>query len=634
MNIFHKSAIFMFILCLIFIPMNVQAAVSIIDDGDFFSESEVQSLENQFANSEHDYYIETLMSLEGQSISQLAYDTMQEVRSEGYSSVVLISNEEGEIYLEVAEETVMDQAIGSASIESILDDTFIPKAIEGQFAEGVEELLTYIESLEIPVEAVESTDQSEEKQDAAPAESATSSSERDSSTSSSTDSEGDLFSVLLLGLLIYAIYLFFKQRKAKKHKTQVLGLQKGLVASLAGPYNKTNEKASISKGKTQTVFEQLNQEIEQLLNKVKEREKELEDLRIPFSRFPKFHNQLKVIEEESLREKEEVETLIAHVDEQANKELETSRQLDQLSKSLDQVDNSLKQLSEETDHSFERLFERQRELSNELARVKKIEDEFDFLTASNQLKGIDVSVEYFLKETDLLKELLEKNKLISLHIEDREKELTSYVERERLILADDDPYALIAEAKEFASRCSALLDQGNAYEANKELDTVENRLNEAMKRVEMLVSYRDETLEKRRQLDNDLKQYENIDEAFSHEIHRLSAKYVSEHWSVLEEEYGRLKQLVEEIHTAFLKIDQWMQLDVQQYKKSFEEITRSLQQFEEIETLYQVCFDKYDQLENHYQSMVNKQNDLTTHMENSEAIASKIVYLFVLLLMM
>ncbi|GAE30430.1 TPM domain-containing protein [Halalkalibacter hemicellulosilyticus] len=203
--------------------MKVEAAVSIIDEGEFFSESEIESLKEQFEDSENDYYIETLMSLGGQSISQFAADTLQEVRSEGYSAVVVISNEEGEIHMEVAEETNVDLVIGSSSIESILDETFIPEAINGHFADGIHALLTHIESLERPDETIEAIDESEtdsRAENTAPVESAPPSHGSDSTESSSTsgdDRETSNFTLLLTCGLIIVIYFWTKRRKTRKY---------------------------------------------------------------------------------------------------------------------------------------------------------------------------------------------------------------------------------------------------------------------------------------------------------------------------------------------------------------------------------------------------------------------------------
>ncbi|MFA9558889.1 hypothetical protein ACERII_16385 [Evansella sp. AB-rgal1] len=576
------------IVCFLFFPQTTNAAVSIHDNGDFFTDSEIESLEASFVNSTYHYYVHTVVSLGGVPIEDAASNLLEEVRTEGYDAVILIDYDFGEVYISVTPGTSIDRAIdtlhNSDPFGALLDETFLPHAMDGNFEAGIESLLSRIESLQVP-------DSNTSTPPPPPAQ-----------NSGQGGSGGIVFLsiigvMLLIVVIVYGLSVLSQRKKAKIRYTEILQSQKNLLANVLEPYNKTNEKVQLCRGETRDIFEQLNDELLLLLNRVKEREKELERITIPKGKFTAFFNKLKPFEDVSKADKMELESLTLQVDEHVQKELETSRELSNLRNQMEQYDEQLRKLQTEEQRDFALLMKKKENVARKLNDTIKLEDAFDFIAANNQLDKVATEVSSLKADIQLLQTLLEDDKQVTTNIEKKETEISSYIERERLSLPDEDPFAFIKDARLYMDNFRGHLYAGEVNKAESVSKTIYDRLDEAKYRVETLVQYRDNTKEHVITLSTAIKSYFDLDSSFAKELERLRVNYAEHHWIHLQDQFSKLKQLVEEIVQKLPEVESWLKDNVQEYKKSHELMNSLLSKFETVEKYYHNCFQAFELLE-------------------------------------
>lgn len=151
MRNFLKLSIAFAFIWVVLLPQVAFAKIAVVDDGGFFNEGEVQFLEEEFAHSQFHYYIQMVQSLSGQDIGQKAEHLLDSVREQGYDAVILLAAEEREIYVDAMRGSMIDRTIrqhyGSDPYPMLLNETFIPKVVNGDFSDGIYALISEMDSL-------------------------------------------------------------------------------------------------------------------------------------------------------------------------------------------------------------------------------------------------------------------------------------------------------------------------------------------------------------------------------------------------------------------------------------------------------------------------------------------------------
>ncbi|MDG5786725.1 septation ring formation regulator EzrA [Evansella sp. AB-P1] len=575
---------------------HVFADVSFDDQAHFFNADEIQMIENDYSETKNNYFIKTVESLNNTAIDKLAEETLNDVQAEGYDAVLIISAAESEVYLHVAPGSHINQHIDQISSTDpfgvLLDETFIPAAGNGDFSGGLTAMLDR-------VEALEATD-SGSSQAPPPIP------EQSQSGSQPTGTSGNSFSVvpllLVIGViiaLIGAFYLFRILTEKKKVRIQVKELlekQQSLLSKVLDPYNNTSEKLQLSKGHTASIFQDLNDEILALLNKVKQREKEIKELVIPQFSFAQFQKSLQPFEQETNADLSQLENFTEKIDKHIKKELETSSKLLELQEMLDTWNKKLDKLKLQNEREFKNVFLKKQHVTNKLEEVITLQDSFDFLAAYEELNEAEEMIQAYRDEISLLEKLLKEEGSISGNINERERDVKSLVERERLLLVDEAPYELINDARNYVKQLQQVISEGNVYEGEKIVKVIHTRLDDSKTRVEQLVLYRDETKEKLSEVKSLITTYENVEGLFTEEIERLRAHYTKEHWGHLPEKFSVMEQLVSKINSRFPKIENLLHEEVQQYKKSHEIITEVNRDLQTVKNYYEECFHLFNVL--------------------------------------
>lgn len=592
-NFLKVSLVFAFVSILL-LPQVAFAKVAIVDDGEFFTESEVRHLEGEFFDSQFNYYIQTLQSLNGKDIDQEAERLLDNIREQGFDAVILLSAKEREIYIDAMRGSKIDEVIrqhyGSNSYPTILEETFIPEAVNGNFAGGIDALISEVDGLILEKEPTPS-----------PQVDKTEPHVSNPNISKQTNSPNSLVGViliLLIALVVGILFYLLKRIKVKRSLEELIERQKAMLARVLEPFNQASDRLKMSAGKTETMFKQLSDELLALLNRVKERESAIERLSVPYSGFAKFSASLRPFDEQSEHDEQQLGVLVTQLEQYLKTELETTRELEQLQKMLNQVEEKITELKANTSSSFQQFFEQVGAVSLQLKEAVALDESLDFLSANEKLPTLRQAITKQESDLQILMEIVAEKGELPVRIDGTEREVKAFVEQEHLKLADEDPFAVMTEARTALIPLDQATRDGHVAEAKRLFDFIETKMKEAKARVETLVAYRDDTTSHHEMLTMNIRRYEKLEAAFSDEMTRLEQVYSDVHWNHLPKQFATLTELVANINKELPTVEEWLAEDVQQYKKAQKTMNGLLRDFATIEQLYEQCFQAFEQLEN------------------------------------
>ncbi|MET3506802.1 septation ring formation regulator EzrA [Halalkalibacter oceani] len=629
---------------LLLLPTSVSAAVTVDDQGEFFSAEEVEKLETEYNETEFDYYVRTIPSLSGESIGEASETLFEDVKGDGFDAAILIAVEESEIHMNVGPGTAIDQAIAQLSNSDpfgrLLDETFVQAAGDGRFGDGIADLVLKVEELGSVVPDAEDSS----AEDLAAVPSAPVAPENPNSTSP----------LLLLAFLILAVlaarivYLLGQVKKVAKRLEALVQRQKGLLSNVLEPYQQSLERSEISKGLTKQQFQELHEQLSILLTNAKEQEQTLTAMKesvkkrkyaIAFKQIGSFAifsgkqgktTSLGKLEQEASRfEKgsKEQETMLAGLKDELEqltaKELETSREIKALQEAATQAETKLEQLQQETELAFPAMKQHIDQALLLLNQAVQLDDAFDFAAASELLPNLKPKWQEIASDLATLEALLTSKETMTADIDQTEEEIRHYTARENLKLADEDPYALLDEARERFVTFSESVAEGRVSHAKAEQARISDLAGEAKRRVETLVTYRDQTAIDHRKITDGILPFQNLERAFERELEQLRSSYAEHHWHYLQERFSRMQELISLIEEKLPLIAKLIDPDEQQYKQGRAEMNHLLEMFQLIEQLHADCFTAYEGLEEQRIRLTDSIASLKKRLSGMEEMATR-----------
>lgn len=589
-----------------YLSPSVHADLKIVDDGDFFSESEIIELETSHQNTKFNYYIQTISSLNGEPIDQLSEELLNEVSSEGYHAVLLLSQADREIYMNVNRGTTIDRLVRQISDTDpfglLIEQTFIPYAVEGDFSQGVHSLLSEIESLEL-----RSENQVEQNTNQPPVENSVNPSTPATTPTMSSTSVFIIIMVLLVVVfVIFLIGWFIQQRKMKQQIVDLAEQQKNLLSGILEPYNITTNRLKISQGYTKEQFELLNKELFIILNRVKDREGSIQEIKVPLLDYTAFNNAVDPFKKATREDEKSLEQLTSQLKTMTDTELKATHEISSLNQLLIHITNQIQLIKNDHKIKLEVVSKILDEVKGKLNEAKDLDTQFDFLSAYEKLKNVRSQTEKLEADLKTLIEFISEEKSIQEKISETESTLKDIVKKERLLLVDDNPFPLIDEARANLSPFSESISSGNVTKAKEALSFIIARLNQASEKAHTLISFRDFTFREHKKLKEEIRAYVHLNQRFEQELKKLKEQYVSKHWQHLPLQFERLQQLVERILSQLPVVEKLNQIDVQQYKQANKDMQDLLQSFDTIKKLHDECFQLLTVLQNQKQELIDK----------------------------
>lgn len=576
----------MLLLLVTLLPAQAIAEVAVDDEAEFFSADERSAIETEGSSTYFNYYVQTLPTVGNQDVREVGDALIEEVRNQGYDLSILIVEDTSDIYLSVIDGTEANQLIAGDET-SIIEEAFIPAVVNGQMGQGVTDLINHIESLQ-------------------------------------TSSSMVVYWVLGIfaggAVIIFVLVLVSKSRAKKKRVEQaeeLKGRQKRVLADVLEPYHQANERSELSRGKTQQQFIDLQQEFFTLLTNAKDQEQEIDRWgdQVRGIKKDEFMKTLRQFNENVESQEKELADKTERLKVMIDEEMKTAALIKELEARVKDVRKHVEEVQQSSSLSLGKLFQDVENAEKILGEVIAAEDAFDFLSASALVEGGRDAIRLAETHVSIINTLIEKSKLVHAQADEQEKTVKQIVQDEGLMLVDEDPFALLQGARDAYPKFERVLAEGDAARGQQLFESISQAIKEAKTRVELLIQYRNQTIDSYKKLTNELPSFQQLDGRFKAEYERLRSAYAVIHWDGLSEVYEELQIITTEVASKLPIIATLLDENNQQYKQAYSEMEDVLSRFETMNTLFNKCFHTYETLEKKKSDLKKKLSSLRQELQ-------------------
>ncbi|WP_078393516.1 septation ring formation regulator EzrA [Shouchella patagoniensis] len=579
----------MLLLLVTLLPAQAIAEVAVDDEAEFFTADERNAIESEGSGTYFNYYVQTLPTVGNQDVSEAGNSLMDEVASQGYDFSIFIVEDTSDIYLSVTNGTEANELI-EGDESAIIEEAFIPAAVNGQMGQGVTDLINHIESLQ----------------------------------TSSSVAVYWLLGIFAGGAVIIFVLVLVSKSRAKKKRVEqaeeLKGRQKRVLADVLEPYHQANERSELSRGKTQQQFIDLQQEFFTLLTNAKDQEQEIDRWgdQVRGIKKDEFMKTLRQFNENVDSQEKELADKTERLKVMIEEEMKTAALIKELEVRVKDVRKHVEEVQQSSGLPLGKLFQDVENAEKILGEVIAAEDAFDFLSASALVDGGKDAVQLTEIHVSIINTLIEKSKLVHAQADEQENTVKQIVEDEGLMLVDEDPYALLQGARDAYPKFERVLAEGDAARGQQLFESISQAIKEAKTRVELLIQYRDQTTESHKKLMNELPGFQQLDGRFKVEYEKLRSAYAVIHWDGLSEAYEELQEIATEVARKLPTISTLIDSNKQQYKQAYSEMEDVLSRFETMNTLFNKCFHTYETLEKKKSDLKKKLSSLRQELQEIE----------------
>ncbi|WDF05633.1 TPM domain-containing protein [Shouchella hunanensis] len=576
------------VLCLVFMfPMQVFASVTVDDEANFFSAEEIAAIEAAANDTYFNYYVTTLEGTNGQSPSNAALEVIERVGSEGYHYSIFIDAEASEVYLNYIPNGEAESVIGNErNAVQIIDNEFLPAASTGEYGQGVINIMDHLER------------------------------ERTSGTVAAFLFVG----ALGIALIVSLFYLRAQKKKRLAHVHSLLDRQKRILADVLKPYHEAKERVELSRGNTQQLFIDKQEELFAILTNAQEQEQELKTWLDGAGKKKKndvlqatvdFTNSITAQEEQLETKKEQLKEMF-------DQELKISGLIKAIEEKVTGIRDTLEEMKRKTNLPYTYLESDIQAAEEKMAEMSAADDSLDYLYAAQLAEAAEEACATAETHVDQIKTLLAKEAELIERIDKQGREIDQIVEREQLRLKEEDPHALLEAARQSHSQLHHAIEVGNAKEAIHIYDSMDAAINDALQRVKQLLVYRDETKRELSELQESMRAIRLDPESFRIQMDKVRHTYHSSHWHSIESDYHEATNLYDRMLHTMNDVDKMLQLDSQEYKKANQTMQDLLAQYKTLTELHGQSFYLFDRLEQQKQSLYREARAMNDDIQSLE----------------
>ncbi|TES49238.1 TPM domain-containing protein [Shouchella lehensis] len=584
----QRTIVIFVVLCLVWmVPMQAFASVTIEDEANFFSAEEVAAIEAAANDTYFNYYVSTVEGVDGQSSSNAALEVIDRVGSEGYHYSIFIDAEASEVYLNYIPNGEAESVIGNErNAVRIIDNEFLPAAATGEYGQGVVNIMEHLER------------------------------ERTSGTVATFLFVG----ALMIALVIALFYLRAQKKKRLAHVQSLLDRQKRILADVLKPYHEAKERVELSRGNTQQLFSEKQEELFAILTNAQEQEQQIKTWLDGAGKKKKndvlqatvdFTNNITAQEEQLETKKEQLKEMF-------DQELKISGLIKAIEEKVKGVRDALEEMKRKTNLPYTYLERDIQAAEEKMTEMSSADDSLDYLYAAQLAEAAEEACATAETHADQIKTLLAKEAELIDRIDKQAREIDHIVEREQLQLKEEDPHALLEAARQSHSQLHHAIEVGNAKEAMYIYDSMDAAINDALQRVKQLLVYRDETKKELGELQDQMRSIRLDPESFRIQMDKVRHTYHSSHWHSIESDYHEATALYDNMLLTMSNVDTMLQLDRQEYKKANQTMQDLVAQYKTLSDLHGQSFYLFDRLEQQKQSLYREARALNDAIQSLE----------------
>lgn len=603
---------------------------TIVDDGAMLSSSQRAAIENATADAPFTLYLYTVDSLGGNPIGELANQTFASWALDRDDALLVIASAEREVFLELAIGSDLERALlqapefssGNAHTQ-LLDQAFIPYAVEGDFGQAVISVIDELTRLLNDYHAQVNQTQPPVQQP---------STENADSPNPEFQAQarkiGMIILYILLGLVaLFLLSLIVKQliarfmlqanwRKATKKYQAVLGSVNKLQQEL-------EPLVQLSRGKSEAYLRGLRKQFEQLLQHSTQYMETIRAFKIPLWVTKSSNNHLQAREKEIAAFQAKADELLEAVASYKEQDALIARTLKNGEQRLSTLNASLEQLISNHGYPFKKLTSRAIKLGQKIEQYLE-KSAFDPMSIGGEAEIIPELLEHLAADISLIEKQIEAYSFLPDQLQKTRAKLDELVQREQLLLTEIQPYALYSYADSELERLKLALFEGDAQLASNISDNLMQDMEDAMQQVLSSIEARDwnerEIVRIRHEADN----FDSVHIALlNSKLRELERQYDRRHWDSIPSKIEYIESIHSHILEQLPKIAQLNEANVQRYLECRQLLEELLQQLAECREVSESIQQRRQELDRAYEESLAMVGQFKQRLSNCYAQIKK-----------
>ncbi|MCQ4087165.1 TPM domain-containing protein [Saccharibacillus sp. JS10] len=550
-SIWKKTIPLLVVVLLMLTPVWSASAASpqrsgiVTDEAGIFTSNQIQELEQKLSQGTYKVYVLTESGLSENQAEILASQTYDRWGLNGNELLLLIVTDPNFVVLELE-----NSSLGNA--QRIIERAFVPAAQNGDPADGALAVGEYVNN---------------------------------SNSASSNNSFGGfggswLYIVLALGVLgivLYVVWSMFKSGSRVKQRANQLRKQQQDAAALIDRIMVSELFREVEmgfvQGQTLQEAESISREAVSLHQSSGQLAQQLEAFRPGSFASRTQRKELDRYTAEVQAWEEQVTALNERFEKVSESFAEVRRQVKEGKALEEQTRQAFNQLKNDTGYPLSTM---EKSLNDAATLLEKADglDEFDVMQAAAPAQQSLEQLHEILGHVQSLSGLAEQSGQFPSQIVETERQLRPVVERERLLLTEEDPFRVLSNAGGETQNLNLLIQAGDVPAGKKSAAKIVDLIQEAKNIVTRRIESRSSSAESLQAAQSLLNEIEQFAPKYDRELELLRGRYAESHLSEQHHRREEIAQAEQEIRRLLPEIRSALNPQVQYYKAAREKSDR------------------------------------------------------------
>lgn len=556
----------------------------VTDPIDLFSSGEQTTISDRLGNQDYEVMVLTASGLEEAEGEQFAWEAYDGWNLKANQLLLLVTVEPNYVHLVFDNVELKNKVANSTARDAkgVIDQSFIPLAIEGRVADGVIAVSDMVNSLKVATPPA-SNPATGSTAPNVPTNPNTTKPEvphppyqpvevgKNGLEPSSTPLYVFIGTLLVLFGVIMIVSQFVKRgRIRKKLATATSALHEAsayISKAMVSDMLKELEQGFVQ-GNTKQKLTELEQTLLALHQQAQEVQGKLQVQKISLLSLSQADQQVNALYREIEGLKQAGSTVAAEIEQLEQLVIEVRRSVERAKERSKQSSESIEAFAAESNYPLQKL---RKELATALEALESADalDEFDILQAQTVVELAHQrfdQVEVSLKELRVQQKQLQE---LPTQITACEQELRAVVGKEQLLLIEADPFKLLYQAQTLLGKLNSLLQEGNSEALSIQIVEVEGHIQNATAVVNTMLQQRDQSLATIRDIERLLAELEQFDGQHEQELQKLKTAYTERHIQEQLDRYAVIKVDQQKLINLLVEIRSDSEIRVQQYNQAF-----------------------------------------------------------------
>ncbi|WP_248925139.1 septation ring formation regulator EzrA [Paenibacillus hamazuiensis] len=488
-------------------------------------------------------------------------------------------------------------------LKELIDKEFVPLASKGKLADGVIAVADALGGMiKSPAPAPAAADKSSSAaKPASPSGAAAKSQQPLAAKSGGGGSKIWLFLVLILivAVIVYAIYAFRKRAQLKTQCEQLLEQSRDVWEKVGSVLDHSLITSDLEKGfvlaKTKMMLSGIRDEAEALKAAINETSQRLRGLAIPYITFGTAQAVLAEAEEALGGYENDCERISAAFEEIVTAGKAVKESSSQANAQIMQLEAAVAEWRKKSGYPLESMTARLDQAKAKAAEAEQ-NDDFNVMQAKEELDEALTILSVLEADIGAMSACMSEIPELPGKIGTAKSEMESFVQKERLLLAEHNPFETLPQAKALHGQAVQLLESGYASEAAETAERVRTLLDNARTSLAAIAEQRDKNASGAAEAERKLAELLRFDARFDAEIVRLTQEYAGKHWSDLPALAADLQREAAGQAARIPQVREWNGEAVQLYSKAAAELLSIFEQIDKLEGVKQTVLGRFDTL--------------------------------------